>query len=233
MFMATVSFAQTTAVPTASSIIVDKDNNSINLLFLQDNKSAKPGLAWTKPIHDNWSFNWAVAYDSNNAKVVSGPMFGYTVIKSKYLTVTPLAGILTDISGDNKTKWSYGISASLDIGDLTKILPAPSVNKKARMLSVVKKAKHPVGGTTIMTTYSANENVGVGAGWTFGLNNKIGITPFASVNWPTGAISATVGVGTSVQMIAMQDCSINAFTGLGYNTSENYVKPVLGLGLSF
>jgi len=231
MFALTMpAIAAETKGPAIESQSITVDNGRLNMFYLQDGDSFKPGFAWSRgiyPEHPRVTFNWAVTYDTNNVEMTCGPMLGYKIVDDKYFSLTPVVGVLQDFTGKGNTRFAYGISASVDVTSLMGQYKNP--NAAPRLMSV--KPTKSMGGFSALALYGDKARFGAGIGYTLPITKTFGVTPLVSVQMPaTGKdYGAGIGAGLSYQFYADSKNSFSAMGGVLYNTEQDNVSPVVGV----
>ena len=236
MLFATMSFAAEGDKLGSSVVTSNASGSSVHATFLQDGKSFKPGFTWQYGIGTTrFQVGLATLYDTSAQKVAVGPLFGYQAVTSKYLTLTPVLGIMQQIGSTGaKTQFSYGIEASVDLtGLLIPIQPVPAggalrASRTYKSLAVVKEKPLGLGGFGVMGSYNRERNGGLGVNYVWEVAPSIGLGVSASGSHDKrqgGAFSP--GLGAEYRVWGNSTHSVALWGGADYNTARKTVKPVV------
>jgi len=213
--------------PSAQSVSSGFDGTRFNLLYIQDGQSAKPGLSMERELPYNVRFHWATVYDTSDDAVATGPMFGYPVIKSKYIDVEALVGVMQNLGdGNGKTQFVYGGSVSVDMLEVFDPEQVSSTRPSAQFFG--PKPRRSLNGLGLLATYTEDDGVGGGLGWTWEVADGIGLTPGVVLNHPDGAFNVSLAAGASVRLWGDAHSSVAGWGGWQYSF-EGYGRPAMGV----
>jgi len=229
VFFASMAFAQDG--PSAQSLDVKVGTSSVNVSFLQDGDSFKPGFTWEREVYPRTVAGLAVLFDTTGQRVTAGPVLGYRLVQSQYVNITPLVGILQELDSNHaRTRFVYGVEASVDLTSLLGHTQTPVSTNRASLMSVSSADLVGVGGLGIYTGYSLHNGYGVGVNYVVPLTDAIGVGPSLSVlSGVSGNLSGAVGVGVAARVWADQHNAVSLWGGADYSWDRNAVNPVVGL----
>lgn len=229
LLVASATFAATG--PKAQSMDTTVAGGKVNFAFLQDGTSLHPGFTWERELFPRVVGGVAAVYSLTGQRVCGGPVIGYQVLKSKYFNLTPMLGVLQDIGGvSSRTRFSYGIEASLDLTSLLSGPNAPATSSRGASLMSVAEPPLDMNGFGVHTSYSRRNNIGVGVDYTWEVLRGLGVTAMASgVRDYTGNGAFTSGVGADLRVWGNPRNSVSLLGGVDYNWRHNVASPTFGV----
>jgi hypothetical protein len=220
--------------PSAQSLEITQSGNMFSLVFLQDNKSFKPGVAWQYNLGHRMSAGIATLYDTAGVKAEAGPILGWNAITSQYFNITPMVGLLQDLTGNTaKTTYSIGVTATLNMnGFFGSKVPQLVQRGRASLLSIDAKAPLAVNGLGLYTGYNSRNGASVGINYLWKVTPALAVGPaFGLTELDRGCVSPSFGAGASVRVWGDARNSLGLWAGSEFNPRGHggRIDPVLGL----